>query len=283
MSYWKIHAPLRLLAALAIASASTLSHADERLVREDGDWLKTATCKGPTPGETKCDEITGPTKASDIPGLIDTLKWQYGETIPWKKPPNNKRPPEKQWSFETGGLLKGKWIIEVYAASDDDYTRKGTAYCYHGAHLSCRYERHPDDPANLDFVQMVRVSREAHGLPPETPHIDPYPDLGADDAPFYFKPGEDRDRFRHETVRGKPGILFGDSPAMAFEEATPHGGSTRFWLALASWSNDNPKKLTVHEGISWGYAGQCGLVPEPSSMTVMAVGAVAFARRRRKP
>ncbi|HRK21253.1 MAG TPA: PEP-CTERM sorting domain-containing protein [Fimbriimonadaceae bacterium] len=244
------------------------------IVREDianGQFMAHADCQGPRPGGTDLIPIgENAVKPGDMPGLVDTLRWQYsGPTRPGVAPPAN-RPADQRWDFQIGGALKGKLFIEVYIAGDTDLGGK----CIHGANFLCRYEKHADDP-DVDFVQMVEVSRPFKGLPAGQKHIDPYPDTGADDSPYYYRAGEARNRI----IPNPPGsTVFQDLPEMSFDEGANHSGYQKFWLVLASKSG---RTMTLHEGIHWGWTGGCAAVPEPATMAGLALGGILILRRRR--
>lgn len=261
--------------AIAVVATSASSASALNIVREDianGQFMKTATCTGPRPGGTTLIDIGAePTKASDMPGLVDTLKWQYsGPTRPGFTPAVN-RPADQRWEFEIGPALKGKLFIEVYIAGD---TEDG-ANCIHGANFLCRYEKHADDP-EVDFVQMVEISQPFKDLAAGQKHIDPYPDGGADDAPYYYKAGEARNRIIPNPAGS---TVFQDLPEIKFSEDSNHSGYQKFWLVLAS---KNGRKMTLHEGIQWGWSGGCAAVPEPATWVALAAGLGVILRRRAK-
>jgi len=267
---------LGLLTIFASANAVPIRRDDKA---NDNQFFQLhADCEGAAPGGTTIVDIGANSRpASDFPDLIPTLKWQYsGDTIPGTNP-IRARLPEKRWTFVNGGVLHGTFVIEQYIAGDSD-DDKGN--CIHSAHLSCRYLPGEGDPAGLDFIQMVKSSRPHAGLPAGTLHIDPYPDTSADDSPFYFLPGQNRDKYRQ--APHADGILFGDSPGASFPEATAHSITEDFWLVLSAPDPANSHNMKLYEGFQWGFTGGCNPVPEPGTCSLLAGLALYSTLRRRK-
>ena len=126
-----------------------------------------------------------------------------------------------------------------------------------------------ENAANLRWVQMFDTTQSGK-------HIDPFPnnDEGAagsaGDLPFYYT----------EAEHANFGMTFVDNPQIGPTLPVPFNYSARFEVYLVT-ANFTTNTVTVHDGIRWGY--DVVTVPEPTTMVVLAIGAVAtaFGRRRR--
>lgn len=237
------------------------------------DW-----CAGPTPGGTDLmlnSSDVGYWPVNSLPGTLEALRWQFGSTTVHNGTnPDTTRPADQVWSFDWGSNLAGTLTVDWYKAYD---TNSGS-FCYHGAEFDCHYTRAATDPAHVEWVQVFESSLNWSGIPSGTLICDPYPNDGADDAPFYFNPNDVRASYMHVSpIPG--GLIFGDTPYVRHEEASPWSGWFRANLFLVSWEDANPRAITVHDGIRWGWDGQC-TIPTPASLAALAGCVMAFRRRR---
>jgi hypothetical protein len=118
-------------------------------------------------------------------------------------------------------------------------------------------------------------------LPSGLPFVDPYPDDGPDDSPFYFEAGENPADYVHQVFPGAD-LLFGDFPAQVHTETSAYNGYFRANLFLVSWNDIDPYHLIIHDGIVWGFDSVC-TVPAPGALVAGAgLGVVAVRRGRRR-
>ncbi|MBX6315011.1 MAG: PEP-CTERM sorting domain-containing protein [Isosphaeraceae bacterium] len=170
-----------------------------------------------------------------------------------------------------------------------------------GARISATYTRAGTDPAisNPTFIQMVDTNDPLGGT--TSPYIDPRPN--DDTLPFYWTTGE----MAQTTNAGAGTIQFTDfskrSP-LANPDYMP--GWDTYWrgeLMLASWAGGTSKDVTIYDGFVWDWyidvfppsspaiasSGSAAsfdkgpeAVPEPASLSLLAIGGLAMAMMMRR-
>jgi hypothetical protein len=224
-----------------------------------------------------------PTTDGSLSWVNDAIHYQFGTTMIHRPSGDIEEPERHLWESHFGDSLNGALSVYYYKAIDQDGINpsRGTVapgVCFHAADINVSYTRGPNDPANLAWVQIIETSQSAGGLPNGTPYVDPYPNDGGDDAPFYFNENDNPDTFVHRVPVGAD-MVFGDIPNRNHPDATPYSVWWRANLFLASWDNDSPNNLTLHDGIRWGFDGEC--VPAPGALAGLALAGLFAARRRR--
>ncbi len=158
------------------------------------------------------------------------------------------------WTAVRGGELAGTLSIKDYQAKDLG-GRKG------GARMDATYAPGVGESGfNLRWVQMFNSSLSGR-------HIDPKPN--DDTQPFYYTDAE----------FGVAGLNFVDNPSLGPLPNAAFSYSVTFDLFLVSADITN-KKVTVHDGIRWGY--KLNVVPGPSALASFGgLLMLSGARRRR--
>ncbi|HET6429352.1 MAG TPA: hypothetical protein VFJ30_13130 [Phycisphaerae bacterium] len=267
------------LVGLVVFLAAGLAGAGITIVNLPSDspnFVLEADCGGVTPGGTKLPMMGQmgywPSRLMD--SVIDALEWQFGTTtIHLGDGKTAQRDPEDVWTFQWGDDLNGTLTIDHYKAYDTH--RDGI--CGHGAQFSCHYFPADTDPDNLAWVQVFGASYDKLGIPSGTAIVDPFANDGTDDAPFYFSDLDDPKKLYYPASIPADSIIFGDTPIFEHYEDTAWSGWLRLNLFLASW-DDATHELTIHDGIRWGYDGQC--VPAPMSVVLGMIGLALVHRMR---
>ena len=281
---------IALSAVLALCLSAASANAFSWHWGNPGTYETFDPCAGPqTPGGTWLDPIAYHVECAQW--YITALEWQFSGPNRYTKKGTEFRPEAERWSFAKGDPLDGDLYIDIYSAYDDHHTfdAKGNVvldsdgpYCRHGAHLSASYVLGPSDPANLDWVQVFVASYDKHGVPARTPIADPFYNDGTDDAPYYFNEADSPyDFYDGSNWPLWPDLIFGDTPGASHLEQLPFSVDVDFYLFLASEDPANPRQVTIHDGIAWGYKGVC--VPEPATWILLTAGtsALLMVRRRR--
>jgi hypothetical protein len=165
------------------------------------------------------------------------------------------------WTLQFGGALNGTLTINDYLARD-------VGACRGGATMDATYAPAATDPAGLTFINLF--SSNAAGAGGGT-HIDPFPN--DDTEPFYYTAGE----------RAMFGLTFNDNPFDSCPAGCNGTIRTQFHTYLVSFDAAN-KVATAYDGWMWGYDLVCTPVPEPTTITLMAlgIGMLTLKIRRRK-
>jgi len=269
-------ASLVFFVAVAPAAASI---SIEQLAHNSANWQGFDPCTGVTPGGTSLaiGGDVGYWPAESYPDVIVALQWQFGTTtIHLGNGATGERDQEDIWTFQWGDAddLNGTLTIDHYKAYD---THKG-AECRHGAEFSCHYMPAANDPENLAWVQVFEASYNKLGIPAGTSIVDPFPNDGTDDAPFYFSDKDDPKKFYYPDTVPEGALIFGDTPGASHWEKDSYSVWLRLNLFLASWDDATPHDLTIHDGIRWGYDGEC--VPAPMSLVLGVIGLALVHRMR---
>jgi uncharacterized protein (TIGR03382 family) len=224
-----------------------------------------------------------PTSDGSLDWAIDAIGYQFGSNTIHRPSGDTYDPNRNLWTSDFGGSLNGTLNVYYYKAIDQDgiHPSRGTAFpgvCFHAADINLSYTRGAGDPAHLAWVQVIETSESAGGLPNGVPYVDPYPNDGADDAPFYFNESDNPANYVHRVPAGAD-MVFGDIPNRNHPDETAYSVWWRANLFLASWTDDNPYHLVLHDGIRWGFDGEC--VPTPGTLAVAALAGLLATRRRR--
>ncbi len=270
----------------------------------DGD----VECTGVTPGVTEL------LSWSEVPAVtqrqIDSVAWAYPGNDYYtgldELRYNKAEDPEY-----SDNRLAGTLTIDWYKAAYSHGIPQGETeeYCYHGAEMSIHYDPAPTDPSTLFWIQFwsepdsgIYDVVDARILDSGEPE-DPWPG-------YFVPPNEVPWNFWHllpnnpqpdnpAAFYNRPGLatpdpswkLFGDDPYTGMPEARPHDvGDNEFYLFLASFETDNYwdefeqevvwyHQITFHEGLKWGFRGDC--TPEPAALSLLAFGGLALLRRRK--
>jgi len=271
---WTIGLVTFLATALAGASITIVD-----LPHTSPNWQGEAKCTGVTPGGTTLPMggDVGYWPVNTLTGVIGALQWQFGTTtIHTGNGGTAQRDADDVWTFQWGSNLNGTLTVDHYKA----YDKHTGIYCRHGAEFSCHYVPHEDDPENLSWVQVFTASYDKLGISSGTMIVDPFPNNGTDDAPFYFNEQHDPMDFYYPPTAPEGALIFGDTPGASHVEAEPFSVWLRLNLFLASWDDATPHALKIHDGIRWGYDGVC--VPAPMSVILGAIGLAMVYRLRRR-
>ncbi|HIJ66254.1 MAG TPA: PEP-CTERM sorting domain-containing protein [Candidatus Hydrogenedentes bacterium] len=257
----------------AAASADLVSiptGTDFTITMQNDNYVPHDDCEGGlTPGGTDLMAITYLAPSNDWSSDILGALWgQYGsyesggETI-W-------------WNYETAGdNLGGTLTIDWYKAFDNEIG----SICLHGAEIVAYYDLGADDPDGLDWIQVYVESGGAVHTPGYTV------DGTGDDNPAYYAPGWGP-WFPGGYTPGTHDMTWSDRPQDPHPEADPWAGSVEFYLFLADYGDvydsggASMRDITIYDGFRWGYVGEC-IVPEPSTILLLALGGFGLLIRRR--
>ena len=180
----------------------------------------------------------------------------------WNNEPGN----AKGWTLVSGGVLNGSFQISTYDA--------GFEGCAGGVKVWIQYVRGEGDPdpaaAGVGWSQAIDTNAKLPGAAgPGNPYLDV---LISDDEDIWPPP-----MYPYQYV-GKP---FYDFPKRGCPDCclAPTSWEGHAYLTEVDYTN---KKLTIYEGVEWGFNIQC--VPEPLTMLGVFLGLAglgAYIRRRR--
>jgi len=165
------------------------------------------------------------------------------------------------WTAVTGTALGGVLTITDYKATAPE-PRAG------GARMIATYAPSQAEINNGGFVSNLRWVQMITSTLSGT-HIDPHPN--DDTLLFYYT----------EVEHASLGLTFQDLPQIGPTLPTADFDySATFELYLVSSDAAN-KKVTVHDGMKWGYDVKVRTVPEPSTGLLVSVGLVFLRVRAR--
>ncbi len=168
------------------------------------------------------------------------------------------------WTVAAGGALEGTLHISKYEA-------RNPAPHVGGGLLQARFTGPTGGrDGTARFAQLLDFNH-----PPDprckqpVPHLDPCPN--DDKLPFYYTEGQHRESSNENST-----LFFDDW----WQRCRSHPDHIwwRAQLFLVTWNGETG--LTVHDGIKWGWDLRC--VPEPGTLLVFGVGALALLARRKR-
>lgn len=152
--------------------------------------------------------------------------------------------PFPGWTFRTGEALNGTLTI-------DDYHSRFVGEHRSGGQIEIRYNRIAGEPENLRWIQMIMTDDPLGGA--ISPYIDPFPsdDPLGQDLPFYYTQAEIPD---HTNGKDYDLHFYDFSKRVHLPDTSV---SWRADLYLASWDEQFPPVVWIHDGIRWGWNAQC--------------------------
>ena len=143
------------------------------------------------------------------------------------------------WTFNAGAPLNGTMVINYYYS-------KFFGDHHSGARIDAVYTPGAGDPATLRWVQLVTSTSPSSGDKTQT-YIDQDPDSTANPPlPFYYDEAK---------ARKMKAVEFKDQSSRKHPPTSSASWQGSFYLV--SWDGKTPGTLTVHDGIQWGWMGEC--------------------------
>jgi hypothetical protein len=143
------------------------------------------------------------------------------------------------WTFNAGPALNGTMVINYY------YSKFWSPH-FSGARIDAVYTPGPGDPATLRWVQLVNTTSPSDGTKTRI-YIDQDPESTANPPlPFYY----DEAKAKKMTV-----VEFKDQSRRHHPPTSSASWQGSFYLV--SWDGATPGVVTVHDGIMWGWMGEC--------------------------